>query len=70
MTQILHRTEKSAGLMQRLSAVLILGLVVCFLALGVQAAFELANALKGEDYYTLSMASVAQRAISSKLCAR
>jgi transcriptional regulator GlxA family with amidase domain len=29
-----------------------------FLALGVQAAFELANVLKGEDYYTLSIASV------------
>ncbi|WP_337268755.1 GlxA family transcriptional regulator [Oryzifoliimicrobium ureilyticus] len=29
-----------------------------FLALGVQAAFELANALKGEPYYTLSIASV------------
>lgn len=29
-----------------------------FLALGVQAAFELANAVKGEDYYTLSIASV------------
>lgn len=30
-----------------------------FLALGVQAAFELANAVKGEAYYTLSIASVA-----------
>lgn len=29
-----------------------------FLALGVQAAFELANAVKGEGYYTLSIASV------------
>lgn len=29
-----------------------------FLALGVQAAFELANAVKGEAYYTLSIASV------------
>lgn len=29
-----------------------------FLALGVQAAFELANGLQGEDYYTLSIASV------------
>jgi len=29
-----------------------------FLALGVQAGFELANAQKGEEYYTLSMASV------------
>lgn len=29
-----------------------------FLALGVQAAFELANAVKGEPYYTLSIASV------------
>ncbi len=29
-----------------------------FLALGVQAAFELANAVKGETYYTLSIASV------------
>lgn len=29
-----------------------------FLALGVQAGFELANVLKGEEYYTLSMASV------------
>ncbi|WP_245580073.1 GlxA family transcriptional regulator [Niveispirillum irakense] len=30
-----------------------------FLALGVQAAFELANALKGEAYYSLSITSVA-----------
>lgn len=29
-----------------------------FLALGVQAAFELANAVNGEPYYTLSIASV------------
>jgi len=29
-----------------------------FLALGVQAAFELANAVKGEPYYSLSIASV------------
>ncbi|WP_312223724.1 GlxA family transcriptional regulator [Rhizobium rhizoryzae] len=29
-----------------------------FLALGVQAAFELANGLKGEDFYTLSISSV------------
>jgi transcriptional regulator GlxA family with amidase domain len=29
-----------------------------FLALGVQAAFELANAIKDEPYYTLSIASV------------
>lgn len=29
-----------------------------FLALGVQAAFELANAIKGEPFYTLSIASV------------
>ncbi|MCW2406110.1 transcriptional regulator GlxA family with amidase domain [Sphingobium sp. B1D7B] len=29
-----------------------------FLALGVQAAFELANAVKGEPFYTLSIASV------------
>jgi transcriptional regulator GlxA family with amidase domain len=29
-----------------------------FLALGVQAAFELANAVRGEAYYTLSIASV------------
>lgn len=29
-----------------------------FLALGVQAAFELANVVKGETYYTLSIASV------------
>lgn len=29
-----------------------------FLALGVQAAFELANVVKGEAYYTLSIASV------------
>lgn len=29
-----------------------------FLALGVQAAFELANVVKGESYYTLSIASV------------
>jgi transcriptional regulator GlxA family with amidase domain len=29
-----------------------------FLALGVQAAFELANIVKGEPYYTLSLASV------------
>lgn len=29
-----------------------------FLALGVQAAFELANAVKGEPYYTLSIASL------------
>ncbi|MBD9388606.1 GlxA family transcriptional regulator [Agrobacterium sp. AGB01] len=29
-----------------------------FLALGVQAAFELANVLQGQDYYTLSISSV------------
>ena len=28
-----------------------------FLALGVQAAFELANVVKGETYYTLSITS-------------
>jgi transcriptional regulator GlxA family with amidase domain len=36
-----------------------------FLALGVQAAFELANVLKGEDYYTLSIASVAGGPVTS-----
>lgn len=36
-----------------------------FLALGVQAAFELANAVKGEAYYTLSIASVAGGPVTS-----
>jgi len=36
-----------------------------FLALGVQAAFELANAVKGEPYYTLSIASVEGGPITS-----
>lgn len=36
-----------------------------FLALGVQAAFELANVVKGEPYYTLSIASVAGGPITS-----
>ncbi|MBW9091648.1 GlxA family transcriptional regulator [Rhizobium wenxiniae] len=36
-----------------------------FLALGVQAAFELANGLKGEDFYTLSISSVEGGPITS-----
>ena len=36
-----------------------------FLALGVQAAFELANVVKGEPYYTLSIASVAGGPVTS-----
>lgn len=36
-----------------------------FLALGVQAAFELANAVKGEAYYSLSIASVAGGPVTS-----
>lgn len=36
-----------------------------FLALGVQAAFELANLLKGEPYYTLSISSVEGGMITS-----
>lgn len=36
-----------------------------FLALGVQAAFELANAVKGEAYFTLSIASVAGGPVTS-----
>lgn len=36
-----------------------------FLALGVQAAFELANAVKDEAYYTLSIASVAGGPVTS-----
>nr|WP_315050903.1 GlxA family transcriptional regulator [uncultured Brevundimonas sp.] len=36
-----------------------------FLALGVQAAFELANVVKGEPYYTLSIASVEGGSVAS-----
>lgn len=36
-----------------------------FLALGVQAAFELANVVRGDSYYTLSIASVAGGPVQS-----